>query len=213
MAKTCVAPLKHPTLPRLELMAALTATHLAKFIIDFLQLHNTSVFMWTDSQIVSYWIHSKKTLPQSVSSRVSEIHNVLPSASWRFCSANDNPADLLTKGNTYDQLQSSLMWLKDPPWLLSDNLWPEWKPTEALQLQVSLVEAEETAQPETQSATSVEDTGLHCIFDASAYHSLSRLLNVTAYILRFVRNIRKPSIKYSGPISPAERTQANLKWI
>ena len=49
MVKTCVAPLKHPTLPRLELMAALTATHQAKFIIDSLQLHNTSVFIWTDS--------------------------------------------------------------------------------------------------------------------------------------------------------------------
>ena len=75
------------------------------------------------------------------------------------------------------------------------------------------MEAKETAQPETQSTTSVEDTGLHCILDVSAYHNLSRLLSVTAYILRFVRNIRKPSIKYSGPISPAERTQTNLKWI
>ena len=36
MAKTHVAPLKRPILPRLELMAALTATHLAKFIIDSL---------------------------------------------------------------------------------------------------------------------------------------------------------------------------------
>ena len=173
MAKSRVAPLKRLTFPRLELMAALTATHLAKFIIDSLQLHNTSVFMWTDSQIVLYWIHNKKTLPQFVSSQVSKIHNVLPSASWRFCSTNNNPADLLTRGITYDQLQSSLMSLKGPPWLLSDNLWPEWKPTEALQLQVSLVEAEETAQPETQSTTSVEDTGLHHILDVSAYHSVS----------------------------------------
>ena len=36
IAKTHVAPLKRPTLPRLELMAALTVTHLAKFIIHFL---------------------------------------------------------------------------------------------------------------------------------------------------------------------------------
>ena len=122
MAKSHVAPPKRPILPRLELMAALTVTHLAKFIIDSLQLQNTSVFMWTDSQIVLYWIHSKKTFPQFVSSRVSQIHNVLPSASWRFCSTNDNPADLLTRGITYDQLQSFLLWLKEPPWLLSDNL-------------------------------------------------------------------------------------------
>ena len=38
MAKTHVASLKRPTLPRLELMVARTATHLAKFIIDSLQL-------------------------------------------------------------------------------------------------------------------------------------------------------------------------------
>ena len=212
MAKTRVAPLKRPTLPRLELMAALTATHLAIFIIDTLRLHNIPVFIWTDSQIVLYWIHSQKTLPQFVSAQVSEIYNVLPSASWRFCSTNDNPADLLTRGITYDQLQSFLMWLNGPPWLLSENQWPERKPTEALQLQVSLVETEEATQP-VQNTTAVENVGLHCILDVAAHNSLSRLLNVTAYVLRFVRNARKPSIKYSGPITPAEITQAHLKWI
>ena len=60
MAKTRVAPLKRPTLPRLELMAALTASNLAKFIFDSLQLHDNPVFIWTDSQIVLHWIHSKK---------------------------------------------------------------------------------------------------------------------------------------------------------
>ena len=134
--KTHVTPLKRPTLPRLEHMAALSATHLAKFIIESLQLQSNSVFVWTDSQIVLYWIHSKKSLPQFVSSRVSEIHTTLPSASWRFCSTNDNPADLLTRAITYDQLLSSSMWLNGPPWLLSNNLWPEWKPTEALQLRI-----------------------------------------------------------------------------
>jgi len=211
MAKTRVAPLKRPTLPRLELMAALTATHLAKFIIDSLQLYNNSIFIWSDSQIALYWIHSKKSLPQFVSSRVSEIHSTLPSASWRFCSTDDNPADLLTRGITYDQLQSSMMWLNGPPWLPSEGLWPEWKPTDTLH--VSLVEAEEAAPPATPNNAPIEDTGLHRIIDVSAYNSLSHLLDVTAYVLRFVRNTRKPSIRYTGPISPAESTQASLKWI
>jgi len=105
------------------------------------------------------------------------------------------------------------MWLKGPPWLLFDNLWPVWKPTDVLLLQVSLVEAAEIAQPEAQNDTPIKDTGLHCIIDVSAYNKLSHLLNVTAYILRFVRNVRKPSVRYTGPISPAENTQVNLKWI
>jgi len=50
-----------------------------------------------------------------------------------------------------------------PTWLLSDNL--RMARMEALQLQVSLKEAKETDQPETQSTTSVEDT------DVSAYHN------------------------------------------
>jgi len=105
------------------------------------------------------------------------------------------------------------MWLNGPPWLPSENLWPEWKPADTLQLQLSLVEAEETTQPVTPSSTPVEDTGLHHIIDVSAYNRLSHLLNVIAYVLRFVRNTRKPSIRYTGPISPTESTQASLKWI
>ena len=105
------------------------------------------------------------------------------------------------------------MWLSGPPWLPSESLWPEWKPTDNLQLQVSLVEAEEAAQPATPSSAAMEDTGLHRIIDVSTYNRLSHLLNVTAYVLRFVRNTRKPSIRYTGPISPAESTQASLKWI
>jgi len=112
------SPLKSPTLPHLELMAALAATHLEKFITDSLQLCNNSIFIWTDSQVVLYWINSKKSLPQFVSSKVSEIHNTLPSASWRFCSTIGNPADLLTLMTNYS-----------PPWsgfmAHPDNLWPE----------------------------------------------------------------------------------------
>ena len=90
MAKTRVAPLKSPTLPRLELMTILTATRLVKFIITSLQLQNTPVFIWTDSQIVLYWIHSPKKLPQFISHRVSEIHQVVPSASWKYCPTKDS---------------------------------------------------------------------------------------------------------------------------
>ena len=104
MAKAHFTQLKRPTLPHLELMVALTATHLAKFIADSLQLNDTPVIIWTDSQIVLYWIHSQKILRQFVSTWVNEINNVLPSACWKFCPTNDNPADLLTRGITSDQL-------------------------------------------------------------------------------------------------------------
>ena len=51
IAKSRVAPLKCPTLPRLELMAALIAARLTKFVINSLNLVNIPVYVWVDSQI------------------------------------------------------------------------------------------------------------------------------------------------------------------
>ena len=96
MAKTRVASLKHCTLPRLELMAVLVAARLARFIISSLKLESAPTYIWTDSQIVLYWVHSSKKLPQFVSHRVAEINQSTPAASWKYCPTNDNPADLLT---------------------------------------------------------------------------------------------------------------------
>ena len=45
IAKSCVAPLKCPTLPRLELMAALIAARLTKIVINSLNLINIPVYV------------------------------------------------------------------------------------------------------------------------------------------------------------------------
>ena len=54
MAKARVAPLKNHTLPRLELMAALTGSRLCKFILSSLNHLYFNIVMWSDSQIALY---------------------------------------------------------------------------------------------------------------------------------------------------------------
>ena len=122
IAKSRVAPLKCPILPRLELMAALIAARL----INSLNLINIPVYVWVDSQITLHWIHSSKRLPQFVTHQVAEINHLLPSVTWKYCPSGDNPADLLTRGLTFQQFQSSSLWTRGPKWLPDKVQWPKW---------------------------------------------------------------------------------------
>ena len=76
IAKMRVAPLSKFTVPKLELMAALVATRLAKFVVSSLDdlYHYIQIHLWSDSQIVLHWIgNQKKQKLQFVSHRVQEI--------------------------------------------------------------------------------------------------------------------------------------------
>ena len=98
MAKSRVSPLKATTLPRLELRAAVTAAHLAKFIVSALQsqLSDIHVRLWSGSQITLHWIFSNKQLKPCVANCIGEIRSLFPTSAWGYCHTNDNAADLLT---------------------------------------------------------------------------------------------------------------------
>lgn len=62
MAKSRVAPIKPLTLPKLELMGALTAARLCSFIVQALHPHTLqTTHLWSDSQITLHWIKGEKT--------------------------------------------------------------------------------------------------------------------------------------------------------
>ena len=97
MSKSRVSPLKTVFLPRLELMAAVLATRLTKFILSSVKCQ-CAVHLWSDSQIVLCWINSFKKLKPFVSHRIDEITSSFPESCWHYCPSADNPADLLTAG-------------------------------------------------------------------------------------------------------------------
>ena len=79
MSKTRIASIKNTSLPRLELMAAVTATRLAKFVYSSI-IHNRQdvpVHFWTDSQTVLHWIH-KTNSKLFIAHRVNEICETFP---------------------------------------------------------------------------------------------------------------------------------------
>lgn len=207
MAKSRVSPLKQLSLPRLELMAALTAARLCKFIRDALQSLNITSYLWSRSQIVLYWLQSNKNLNTFVNHRVSEIHQLTKDATWNFCPTSDNPADLLTRGITSSQLKSSTLWNHGPHWLTSTNNWPTWQATPTLHLQALAI----TPAVFNPNGKSRPTHGLHTIIDVTDYSTLHKLIAVTAYVLRFVHCSR--GNRHSGPLTTAELQQAKHRWI
>ena len=209
MAKTRVAPLKQLTLPKLELMAALIGARLSNFIMNTIKVTPSMVHLWTDSQIILYWLQSEKRLNQFVSHCVTEILQLTTTASWRYCPTGDNPADLLTRGITSAQLQSSSLWCFVPQWLTTYDYWPAWQPSATLHLQAAVVSTSQFV-PVTASST---QPGLHHIIDLSNYNTLGKVLGITAYVRRFVSNIKNKLTQETGPLTAAELHIAKMSWI
>ena len=229
MAKSRVAPLKVLSLPQLELMAALIGTRLAKFLLDTLSSRypNLKVKIWSDSEIVLYWINSNRKLKQFVMHRINEMKGLFPVSTWNHCPTDQNPADLLTRGITTSQLQLSSLWNNGPTWLLQETQWPVWNPlstinlslfeTEVFESEVSETKANTTETPNTASSGSnqkqTNSVDIHLITDMSRYSSLEKLLMVTTYVYRFLQNIAKTEPRIEGPITPSEKHEALKVWI
>ncbi|XP_053391236.1 uncharacterized protein LOC128554048 [Mercenaria mercenaria] len=168
MAKTRVAPLKKLTLPRLELMDAVIGSRLCKHMKQ-----NTSIpqiHLWSDSQIVLYWLQTSKTLRRFVRNRPTK----------------DNPADLLTRGISTSHFKVSNLWFHGPKWLTTPDSWPVWQERDTYVTMATITDPVPTSKSE-DAALPVNNSSF---VDMSRFSSLAKLLRVTAYVLRFIDNFR-----------------------
>ena len=210
ISKSRVALIKQHSLPGLELMAAVVGARLGSFVADSFN-HRINNYYWSDSQIVLYWLKSKKKLPSFIAHQVTEIQTT--SSSWQYCPTACNPVDLLTRGLTAQQLVDSTLWRHGPSWLSSPNEWSTWTPTEALLLEAASVEDSSSTMNDHNTSTLPPTNGLHMLIDPAAYSSYNKLLGITAYVLRFVHNITQKQFKLTGPLSSSELSIANIRWI
>ena len=127
MAKSCVAPVKKISLPRLELLAAIVNSRLLHFIVDSLNnLKISRVLCWTDSSITLYWIQ-RPNAPWKpfIANRVSEITTMWEPSLWRHCPGETNPGDATTRGQNILKLVDNNLWWNGPSWLkMPQESWP-----------------------------------------------------------------------------------------
>ena len=207
-SKTRVAPLKTVTIPKLELLGMVLACRLARRIKEKFSLPISSVLGYTDSQIALAWARTDPTkLKVFVANRVRELQQT--EILWNHCAGVDNPADFASRG---DRLSDSdlHLWTCGPQWLRSSSSVEPFQdfPDDALF-------QDEFVLPECKVRVLRSHSLLLPEFK---YSSLEKAIRITAYVLRFLHNLRliRRQTQHGiliGPLSVGElRTAENSLW-
>lgn len=192
------------TTPRAELLAALLLAKLVTKLLDATELKFESTVVWSDSKIVLGWIRKPPHLLHTfVSNRVSEIQTLTPNCSWKYIPTDENPADLISRGEQPRKLAESKMWRTGPP---------SFNCAVVKVVDEPMIPDEEL--PEMRSGAGVvlaitASIGRMPIFDRVS--NFMKIVRYSAYFVRFAKYImsRKRVVK-KGPLSADEIREAML---
>ncbi|XP_071578330.1 uncharacterized protein [Temnothorax nylanderi] len=167
-----------------------------------LNINVTRKFCWTDSEIVLAWISKEaNTWKTFVSNRVAQIQSLTEIKDWHHVSSHDNPADVVSRGLLPEKLIESKIWWKVPDWL-SSNAYPCRKAETVVDDQ-----ALETRRIFVAVNTNEK---VELLYKFSSYNKLQRVM---AFCLRFIHNLKSPTVKDTGKLTTAELQKATIKII
>ena len=192
-------------------MAALIASRLAHTIVEESKLKPSSVTFWSDSTIVLSWLCSESTsFKPFVGVRVAEIQESWSPSSWRYVPSEENPADDLSCGITVEELSSG-RWINGPSFLSKPKT--EWPCERTTEPDIRSEDREKKKSPNSLAAIMKPQP----LLNPEHFSDWDRLVRVTAYCQRFVKNMKyttqDPSKITKGELQPEECKEAEDYWI
>ncbi|XP_054710302.1 uncharacterized protein LOC129220001 [Uloborus diversus] len=210
-AKCRVSPIKRLTIPRLELMGAIIAARMCKYLKTVFSSHVLDVHIWSDSIVVLHWIKgSPINWKPFVANRVEEIQSLTNPRIWSFTPGKANPGDLLTRGESLTSLVENTLWFEGPDWLsMPKERWPKH---DILPSNNDYLIEKRSKLNSIQFSCNVKLL-TEPLLDLGKFSKLNRVYNIDAWIFRFLNNINKKKTKLSGELTTAEISKSEKYWL
>ncbi len=189
MAKARLAPLKGQTMPRLELMAAVTVVRQDGLLREETDLHVNNLVFFTDSAIVSHYLRNEeKRFCVFVANRVSTISNGSTVNQWHHEPSALNPADDVSRGLTASDItQNNKRWLHGPVFLWSQRDYSRMIDCESECCLLLQEEPEELSSAVTYATSVITDEEPDVIDNLfRRYSSWTRLRKDICWLRRFI---------------------------
>jgi len=194
-SRSRVAPLKQISIPRLELVACVLAVRLGCKVCAVLNLGKSCLRFWTDSLNVIAWIknQSRKFNP-FIANRVSEIQSNSQAHQWKHVPSSDNPADLVSRGSTIEDLSTNDKWWYGPNLIRN--------PPVVYERAHVAIDVSTNKSPENNN-----------LLDLSRFSNFKRAVGAQAYVFRFIHNCRHPSGRITGVLNAEELSDAEKQIL
>ena len=177
------------------------------------QLEFNRVRYWLDSRTALCWIQNRGEWKQFVRHRVNEILKLMNKEHWGHYPGKENPVDIGSHGALGSKLRDDKVWWCGLQWLSQgEEKWPAT--VEDIHTPKSEEELKKTTNvmvAQVQKPLTVAN-----LVDINRHGSLGKLLRVTAWVLRFVKNAhsnQRQTVKTKGRLKREELFQAEGEWL